>query len=334
MNDCYEIIGSIASPYSLKLRAILRYRRLPHVWRLRRLDMGPEIESVKPKLMPMLRFPGDTRYRVDSTPLAHALEQRHPDSRSILPPGAAERFLCHLLEDFGDEWCTQHMYYYRWIEDRTARFGAQLIIQDWLPEATGKLREQAEAQIFERQRSRLGFVCGEGNDAALETSFRELLAILEPCVGSTRYLFGSRPSLADFGIYGQLTQLVVDPLPQGIVRAQAPNVEHWVRGLDDASGIEGEWKPDLPAAAHARKALLALMARSYLPFMAANARALDAGETSFETEVCGHPYRRAPFGYQAKCYREVQARWRELEPAARDSLQPLLAETGCLPFLD
>ncbi len=334
MNNTYEIIGSIASPYSLKLRAILRYRRLPHVWRLRRPDMGPAIESVKPKLMPMLRFPDEERYRVDSTPLAYALEQRHPDSRSILPPSPAERFLCHLLEDFGDEWCTQLMYYYRWVEERTARFGAQLIIQDWLPEATGAVREKAEAQIFARQRSRMGFVCGEGNDAALAASYLDLLKILDVYAGNTRYLFGSRPSLADFALYGQLSQLAVDPLPQSLMREHGPRVEHWVRGLEDASGIEGGWNAALAGAAETRKALLRLAAHSYLPFMVANAAAADAGRESFEITVCGHAYRRAPFGYQAKCYREIQQRWRELTPEVRASLQPLLTDTGCLQYLD
>lgn len=333
MNNEYEIVGSIASPYSLKLRAILRYRRLPHVWTLRRLNMSPAIEAVKPKLMPMLRFPGEDRYGVDSTPLAYALEERHPDIRSILPPSAAERFLCHLLEDFADEWCTQLMYYYRWVEERTARFGAQLIIQDWLPEATGAVRENAEAQISARQRGRMAFVCGDGNDAALAATYLELLKTLNAYVGNTRYLFGSRPSLADFAFYGQLTQLVVDPLPQGIAREHAPRVEHWVRGLDDASGIDGEWNAVLAGAAEARKALLALAAQSYLPFMAVNATAADAGQESFEIKVCGYAYRRAPFGYQAKCYRELQRRWRELAPEAREVLQPLLAETGCLQYL-
>lgn len=333
MNGTYEIIGSIASPYSMKLRAILRYRRLPHVFRPRRFQMEPPVEIVRPKLIPMLRFPGEDHYRVDSTPLAYALEERHPDARSILPPAPADRFLCHLIEDFGDEWCTQLMYYYRWIEDRTARFGARLIIQDALPDADTSARRQAEAQIATRQRSRLGLVCGESNTEALAASFRELLHILGGYLNSTHYLFGSRPSLADFGIYGQLSQLVADPLPQGIVRELAPALEHWVRELDDASGIDGEWQPGLPGATDVRLALLGLIGRSHLPFMAANAEALASGKALFEVGICGHPYRRAPFGYQAKCYSDIRRRWSELPEEARQSLSPLLTETGCLTYL-
>lgn len=333
MDDPYELVGSNTSPYSRKLHAILRYRRIPHVWRLRRMNMSPAIEAVRPQLMPMLRFPGTDQYRVDSTPLAYALEQRHPQARSILPPDPADQFICHLIEDFADEWCTKMMYYLRWVEEPTARFAATWIIQDWMPDAIGSKRTQMEQMIYERQRKRLELVAGQGNGDIIKADFHALLDILGPYLSGSRFLFGNRPSLADFAIYGQLTTMIVDPLPQAMIRERAPGLEFWVFSVDDASGIEGEWQPALPAAAMVRRQLLEIVGRSYLPFLAANATALDADREQFELEIGSKTYRQAPFGYQAKCYAEIRARWSALADAERASLSPLLDETGCLNFL-
>jgi glutathione S-transferase len=339
MSEPYRIYGSNASPFSCKLRAVLRYRRLPHSWHMRRPGMAPEIEAVKPKLVPILYLPSmdgkGGEYRVDSTPLVHELERRHPGARSVLPPDAGDAFLCHLVEDFADEWCTKMMYYHRWIEEPTARFGAAWIIQDWLPEAAGTARSRMEEQIFTRQRGRMPLVLGDaGNYATIEADFHALLACLGPYVSGARFLFGSRPSLADFALYGQLSQLVTDPLPQARVRELAPAIEFWVMALDDASGLEGSWNAELPGAADARKGLLALVGASYLPFLAANAAALAAGKERFELEIGGRPWAQAPFGYQAKCYSEIRNRWAALGEAALAGLRPLLGETGCLPYLD
>ena len=45
-----------------------------------------------------------------------------------------------------------------------------------------------------------------------------ILAAFEPYVGMARYLFGSRPSLADFAWFGQLSEIATDPTPMRIMR--------------------------------------------------------------------------------------------------------------------
>lgn len=335
MSAPYEIIGANPSPFSRKLRAILRYRRLPHVWRLRQPNMGAQIEAVRPKLMPMLGIleaTGGYRYKVDSTPLAYELEQRHPGARSILPPDPANRFVCHLLEDFADEWCMQMMYHYRWKEEPTGRFAARWIVAEGMPGAPVEALPKLEEQIYTRQRSRVPFVCGDAESSALiEADFKQLLLIMANYV-SNGYLFGTRPSLADFALYGQLSELCTDPLPQGIVRQLAPRVEIWTIQLDDAAGVEGEWRDD-PAGMQARRELLRLAALGYLPFMAANAAAVAEGREQLQFSNPAGTYRRAPFGYQAKCYAEIRERWNQLPDQTKADLRTLLDETGCLAHL-
>src|SRR3546814_6955678 len=88
---------------------------------------------------------------------------------------------------------------------------------------------------------------------SIEAGYERLLDILAPHVGGARYLFGSRPSLADFALYGQLEQLTIDPQPPRICRERAPVVESWAITPDDAYGIDGEWQPE--KAAGVREAL-------------------------------------------------------------------------------
>ena len=62
----YRLIGVELSPYTVKLRAILRYRHIPHVWLCRFPQFFEETRTLNPGLMPVLQYP-DGAYRVDST---------------------------------------------------------------------------------------------------------------------------------------------------------------------------------------------------------------------------------------------------------------------------
>ena len=109
----YRVVGANGSPYSMKMRAIFRYRRIPHIWQHRSARVEAETANVRPQIVPMVQFPDGSGWRVDSTPIAYELEERH-SARSILPEDPAHRFLCALIEDMADEWLTKAMFHYRW----------------------------------------------------------------------------------------------------------------------------------------------------------------------------------------------------------------------------
>ena len=102
MSGRYRLIGSLGSPYSRKMRAIMRYRRLPHDWVLRTERNRDEFAHLKPALVPVLQYPDSDQMKIDSTPLAYDLEARHA-GRSIMPDDPCNAFLSHMIEDMADQ---------------------------------------------------------------------------------------------------------------------------------------------------------------------------------------------------------------------------------------
>ena len=96
----YTLYGALGSPYSMKMRALLRYRRIAHIWK-DGAAARDALQQVKAPVIPVLQYP-DGHFANDSTPLVYDLEERHAE-RSVVPPSPASAFLAHLLEDFADD---------------------------------------------------------------------------------------------------------------------------------------------------------------------------------------------------------------------------------------
>ncbi len=329
----YVVVGQNGSPYSMKLRAVMRYRRLPFDWVLRTERNMDEFTEVQPLLMPMIRFPGEEEWRIDSTPIIEDLEQRHPGQRSVIPDSSGRAFLAYLIEDFADEWLTKAMFHYRWAYDADIQYASFWIADDFFPDQKGDARAAAAQRFAKRQIERMPLVgCIPPNAPMIEATYTRTLDLLETHVGLHNHLFGSCPSIADFGLFGQLKTLATDPTPLAIMRARAQRTESWTRQLDDASGLDGEWYPDRGALPEATVGLLRLVAETYLPFLAANAAAIEKGDEKVEVTLLGQTYVQAPFGYQKKCFTALRKRSDALNAASLDAIGPLLEETGCLPY--
>ncbi len=329
----YILHGIDPSPYSVKMRAILRYRRLPFVWKADGNPRDVAVANNLPPVIPVLAFP-DGRVMNDSTPLAYALEREHPGQRSIIPDDAPQAYLSDLLEDFGDEWVTKIMFHYRWYYEADRKFGQVWVVTSRDPVMAEADRLAAMKAFNDRQVGRMAMVgCTEQNRPILEDSYRLILDSLNRHVRATPFLFGSRPSLADFGLYGQLQILAVDPTPMAEMRERAVDVYCWLLRLDDASGVEGKWSdPALPLPG-TLKALLKHCGETYLPFLAANLGALQEGRDEVALDITGRHYAQAPFRYQAKCYDALRKKLAALPAAARQRLDPVLEEAGCLKWL-
>lgn len=333
MNDeRYRLIGSTASPYAIKLRALLRFRRIAFDWVIMTKALRKQTEHLRPNLIPVLQYPDGT-FRGETTTLAYDLEVRHRE-RSVIPVDKAVAFVCDLLEDLADEWAVKPLFLYRWWDAEDQAYVSRWAGEEWsVSDAETGSAEEIE-QFRLRQISRMVILGATAeNKPLLEESYRRILAAFEPHVGMSKYLFGSRPSLADFAWFGQLSELATDPTPMRIMRERAPFTDHWVRRLDDASGVDGEWYLREQALNGMVGALLRIAGELYLPFLVANAEAFAKGVERLEINVWGLPYALAPFKYQVKCLQQLRDKFAALDSGDRAALRPVLERTGCWAHL-
>jgi glutathione S-transferase len=125
----YRLIGSTASPYAIKLRALMRYRRIPFDWLIMTKALRAATAHLKPMLIPVLQYP-DGSYRGETTTLAYDLEARH-QGRSVIPNDKAAAFVCDLLEDLADEWAVKPLFLYRWWDPEDQAYVSRWAGEEW-----------------------------------------------------------------------------------------------------------------------------------------------------------------------------------------------------------
>lgn len=328
-----ELLGAPGSPYSRKMLALLRYRRIAHrmIWGSHMQPM-PGYPAPKVKLLPTVYFgEGEAREAVvDSTPIIRRLEAEHPE-RSVIPDDELLRFLDVLIEDFADEWMTKAMFHYRWHYAEDAANAGPLLIF-WQDSCYPDEVARPMADGFARRQIDRLYVVGSNDITApiIEASYQRLVGIFDRIVQRQGFVLGTRPSAADFAIYGQLTQLgIVDPTPARIMAQSSPRLRAWLDRVEDLSGLpDGDWLKHGSLWAHLGE-LLAEIGRVYVPFLLANAKAAAAGQSDFEAMIDGKRWSQPVFPYQAKCLLTLRAARDTLSQDARDALDTLLAGTGC-----
>ncbi len=324
MNAPFRLYGAELSPYSVKVRSYLRYKQIPFEW-LQRTAARQEAFAryAKQPLIPVLVDSNDKAMQ-DSTLIIEALEGQFPEP-AIAPEDPALAFVSALLEDYADEWLNKAMFHYRWTYPADQESAAARIVAGMFAdaEAPAGLEESVRA----RMTARLHHVgSSQETGPVIEASFTRLLGLLETMLGEHPYLLGGRPALADFGLACQVGQLLSDPTPGALIRAQAPNVARWAARMDDPKA-EG----DFVSLASLREGLAALLrsevAGAYLVWAGANAAAVADDEAHFSVEIDGAMFTQKPQRYAAKALAALQNNRARVGDNA--ALAALLGESGC-----
>ena len=341
MTGPIKLIGNVASPYTRKMVAYLRYKRIPYevIWGqpedvLKKMN----IEPPKPILLPVfiLDRDGQATAVTDSTPLIREFEEKYPD-RSVLPKDPALNFINFILEDFGDEWCTKFMFHYRWHFDEDADNAGTI-----LPLGINSALTDDELAFFKehfakRQIDRL-WVVGSNNDTAefIDKSYKNVLSIFEEHFKKYPFLLGNFPSSCDFAVYGQFTQLVgFDPTPRRIAHEISPRTVAYVNTLDDRGGLDYvEEDNSLDSLSDSIQDLFKELSTSYIPTMIENHKAINEGVKEWSVDLAGYPWKQKSFPYQAKCLDWIRQEFKDLDNENQEKVLSFLTATNCQSLVE
>jgi glutathione S-transferase len=336
MTKPLKLVGGYGSPYSRKMRGVLRYRRIPFRWIMRGSADDVGIPAVPVALIPVLVFPGEggapDEAMIDSTFQIKRLEKIFPE-RSLTHPDPALQFLQELIEDYGDEWVTKPMFHYRWKYAADIHKSSHVLALDRNLHLDAAQLEKASKFFAERQIARLGVVgSNDVTTPVIEDSYRRLLRLIDAHLAAGHYfLMGRRPGVGDFGLFGQLSQLAhFDPTPAAIAANEAPRVVSWVTHADDLASLEVDaagWMRR-ESLAPTLRGFFAEIGRVYAPFLIANACALAKRAARVECEIDGRPWVQQPFPYQGKCLMWLRDGYAALAAGDRAFVDSVLAGSG------
>lgn len=317
----YQLFGMEVSPYSVKVRALLRHKQIAHTWTLRsRANEAAFRAKAKIPVIPLLVTPAGDGLQ-DSTPIMDFLEQQHPD-RSIRLPDPLLNFLADALEEAADEWLIKAMFHYRWNRPEDRQDAALRIARASVDPGTdpAPFADLIGGVLMSR---RDGMGCSEAQGPLLEAYLAEGARRLETHLQTRRFLFGTQLSVADLGLASEYYELFSDPTP-GQRLAAHTRLKAWCEDCMTADAADGEVEAWAALAPTLLPVLEHELAAHYLPWAGANAASLAKADTALSVDLSGGRFTQPPQKYSAKSLAVLQARWQGLDAATRAQATALL----------
>ena len=262
------LYGVEQSYFTRKMSGYLDYKQIP--WRLKRFGgSDPEVRAAGwTGGIPAART-AEGEIMWDTTAMILHLEGRWPERR-VLPPDPVQRFLCFLLEDFSDEWLYRTAVGTRWLVEENTRHGSWDLARDMsveFPVSADQARQMVQG-LMQGSIGRLGATAAN-IDAWIAEVLEPWQRAFSAHLAEHPFLFGARPSLADFAFFGgNAAHFVNDPACRRLSDEVGPAVvAHTHRLLEPEDQDFGAWcaPGELP---DTLVALLAEAGRFYLPWVA------------------------------------------------------------------
>ncbi len=326
----YRLFGAETSPYSLKVRSFLRYKGVDFDWVLRSAATEEEFKThASLPTLPLLISPKGKASQ-DSSNMLASLEKDHIEPSSK-PDDEACYAISFLLEDYADEWLNKAMFLNRWSQSPDKEAAATRVLEQLFSGRAPARKRDAQSSVIERMTERLALVGATPENAPVITaSFQRFANLFNAHLEHHLFIFGGRPSWADFAIAGQLQQMLLDPTTSAWLKEQTPFVASWCEFMEaPAAGAPFAKFEELA------ETLLPLIrdevSVSYLPWAAANSAALSKRQKNVTVDLQDGPFTQATQRYTAKSYRNMLKTLEKMADA--DGLSAFLDAAGAKPYL-
>ena len=238
------MFGTQMSLYSGKARCYLDWKGVEYTEILPSPDVFATeiIPAVGRPVIPVVKLADNTVLQ-DTTLIIDHFEKTL-GGPSPYPVGPRQKLAALLLEAYADEWLVIPALHYRWHYN-----------EEWIYGEFGKtdLPGGSPAEQYEAGKKRgstfKGFVpilgINEATIPAVEASYEQLLKDLDAHFAVHPFLFGTRPSIGDYGLIGPLyAHNYRDPASGEIMRRLAPRVAQWVERMIAPQPLSGEFLAD------------------------------------------------------------------------------------------
>ncbi len=318
----YRLFGAETSPYSVKVRAFLQYKGADFEWvgRSAKTEEAFQAAASVPTL-PLLVSPDQSRNQ-DSTSILAGLEADIAEPAAT-PGDPACASLALLLEDYADEWLNKLMVFQRWGQKPDRELAGDRTMAELLDGELPRAKKKTRDQIVKRMRDALPLVGIEKkNEKVLKPGFQRVFTLLDAHLATTPFLFGGRPSVADFALAAQVSQMMMDPTPAAWLRETSANVVAWCAAMD-APTAEGDFRSLDVLSPTLLPLVRDEIAQTYLPWAMANLAAAEADEERVALKIDQKAYEQVTQHHAARSFRSV-----------RDSLVTEKDAPGLAEFLE
>lgn len=225
----YQLIAAPLSLYSGKVRGYLRWKNVAfsEVLSTAEVYKNTILPRVGWPVVPVLISPDDTTVQ-DSSDIIDYVENAEPGA-SVYPDTPVQKLVALIMELFGDEWLLLSAMHYRWTYNED--FAYQEFGNASAPELSKQQRFELGKKLAKRFKGSLPFLgITKKTASAIEKTYEAFLRAFDEHLAKHDFLFGSRPSIGDFGLLAPLyAHNYRDPASGEMMERIAPRVADWCR---------------------------------------------------------------------------------------------------------